>query len=1056
MKYKKVIVKIFCALLAVVITAATIWDFSLQLQHELTKEIYRTLSDVSIDYNKSFLDRISYNIKTMNVLAGGLVEMNEPSKQDIMDILQNAVDDGDFERVVVATADGMTCANDGLSINISEREYFKRAMRGETNISDPLTSVVNGKESIIIAVPIQNDSETIGVLFGVYPLDTAGAQLLNFTYYSEGYGFVVSPDGKIILASQHMDRLADGKNLFSFFEKTDFADYSINELKATVEKGGSGSFTFTYKGERRFVSFIPSDINGWYTFSIASDTLMLQQEKATNRIVLELVASLAVVGLLLLAWIIAGNRRHNKELLLANQKYQSLLSHINGGMIVADHALAAEETIATYVSSGFTDMTGYTLEDIQNTYQGRYLDVILDEDRKPVFDIYLEQLKVGKTYRMPYRIRKKDGSLIWVMDNGYLVEDETGLHNHSIITDISVIKQQEEELRMSENRFSVAINASSGALFEVDLKRQIYTHFENAERIFGISSEKLLEDTRAFSGLPFDEFVEGVTKYFFHPDDRAAANMSMELLVKNKTASYEARMRRLDGSYIWCRIDLSLNLDEFGEPTRLIGFMSDINDIKKQAEILESKVQTDPMTGLYNKIAMATLADKILTDNPNGRHALIVIDIDDFKGINDTLGHVFGDLVLIEMGTKLKNLFRNNDIVGRMGGDEFAILMKSVSDSSSVLKKAAELAGAFRQTYTGEKGDYRISCSIGIIMIDGGCEKFEALYRKADAALYQAKQNGKDRFILYRDDASDSYPIGCGRTNDEELRKLQSAHSMESQIFELLYTSRDFGVSINMALAAIGQEYRVSRVSIFENDYENLTTSNIYEWCSEGIASKIDTLQNLSIAAGRDSVMDSFDEDGLLYCNDVRELPNYLRHVLESKGVLSTLKVTITNDDRICGFIGFDECTDYRIWTSEEIEKLTFLAKVLGVFLFKEKTKATVLANLKTRLEILDVLPDYISVVNPLTHALVYANKKMRELLPDAQPGAFCFSTLRGGQSEPCETCLIERIKRGDTDNLEIVSEDGKLHLQVDALAINWSNEQEMVLLYGTEKAPSD
>ncbi|MEG0598084.1 MAG: diguanylate cyclase, partial [Oscillospiraceae bacterium] len=207
------------------------------------------------------------------------------------------------------------------------------------------------------------------------------------------------------------------------------------------------------------------------------------------------------------------------------------------------------------------------------------------------------------------------------------------------------LKQQEEALRLSENRFSLAINASSGTLFEVDLKTQLYTHFENAERIFGVSADKLFDATRGFANLPFGEFVKAITGYFFHPDDCARATGIMAGLVKDKTTSYEARLRRYDGTYLWARVDLRLVTDDFGAPSRLVGFMSDIDDIKKQSEMLESKVQTDPMTGLYNKVATATLAGKELAEHPNRRHALIVLDIDNFKGINDTLGHAFGDVV---------------------------------------------------------------------------------------------------------------------------------------------------------------------------------------------------------------------------------------------------------------------------------------------------------------------------------------------------------------------------------------------------------------------------
>lgn len=1045
-------IRTVCVLAIIIFTAVTIWDFSIQLQNALTKETYRTLSLVSEDYNKAFSERISYNVKTMKVLAGSLGQMQGCTKQKTMDILQSSVDEGGFKRMVVCDPNGISCANDGVSTDVSDRIYFKNAIMGQIDVSEPIISTVSGEESIVIAVPIHGKNEITGVLFGIYPLSTSGGQLLDFTYYSDGYGFIVSTDGKIILSSEHADKLANEENLFSFFEKADMADFSLDELKSAMKNGEKKSFEFSYNGQKRYVSLMPSGVNNWYTFSISSDAMMQQQKDVTSQMMLRLVFRIVVVGVLLFAWILMHNRRHNKQIRMANQKYQSLLTHINGGMIVAKHAKVADETIVNYVSSGFTDMTGYTLEDIKNIHQGKYLNVILEEDRKAVFEKYLEQLKVGNTYWMPYRILKKDGSIIWVMDNGYLVEDAEGMNNHSIITDITAVKQQEEELRMSENRFSVAINASSGTMFEVDLKNKCYTHFENAERMFGMSSEKLLSDTNRFSLLPYEEYVVAITNYFFHPDDHEAVIKTMKKYDKGGTTSFEARLRRADNSYIWARVDISVILDEFGSPLRLVGYMSDIDDIKKQAEFLENKIQTDPMTGLYNKVATGTLANKLLRDNKNSLHALIVLDIDNFKGINDTLGHAFGDIILIEVCTKLKALFRSNDIVGRVGGDEFAIVMRDVPDKSRVLKKAAELSKTFSQTYVGEKENYKISCSMGIIMIEDGNESFETLYRKADAALYQAKRNGKDQFVLYRDEESDSYPIENTRTNDEELQSLQLSHDIEEHIFELLYTAQDFNISINMALAAIGQRYHVSRVAIFENMEDDLKVSNIYEWCNEGIPSKIDELQNIDISHGDDSILDCFDKNGLLYCNDVGELPSYLKNILESKGVLSTLKVTITNDKKTCGFIGFDECKEHRVWTGEEIEKLSYLSKLLSVFLFKKRTEVALLENLNTRLKILDILPDYICVINPETHVLEYTNKKMQELLPSAIQGAFCFVTMRGGLDCPCGNCILEQIKHGNTDNLEIISEDKNVHLKVRAISINWTKDQQMVLIYGSAK----
>ncbi|MEG2717423.1 MAG: diguanylate cyclase, partial [Eubacterium sp.] len=792
-----------------------IMDFSHQVQHALTAETYRTLSEVSKTYNKVFNDRIEDTIVTMNMLAGHLSSAHGSSPEEVIDVLQNAVDEGGFTKMAVCSEDGMSISNEGIVVDVSHRDYFQKAMSGIPDVTEPLTLPTSEEESIIVAVPVRHAGQVTGVLFGGYPLTIAGDHLLDTTYYSEGYGYIVESGGAIILSSDHSDKMVEGKNLLTFFEKTDFVEFSMAQLKAAMGKGESGSFAYRYGGQRRFVSFTPSVVNDWYTFSLSSDAPMLRDEQVNKQIVYTLVAKFAVVAALVFLWIVLSNRHHNKELL-----------------------------------------------------------------------------------------------------------------------------RQKEAFRLSEKRFSVAINASSGTLFEVDLKHQRYTHFENPQRIFGTDTETLLADTCEFAALSHDDFVNAVTEYFFHPEDCAMAKSEMEKLSQSTTTSYEARMRRHDGSYLWCRVDLSLTFDSNGTPTHLVGFISDIDAIKSQAISSALQAQKDPMTGLYNKVAMAVLSNKGLSEYPNGRHALMVLDIDDFKGINDTLGHAFGDLVIIDVSAKLKAAFRSNDIVGRIGGDEFSVLMKNIPDTDSVLKKGTELSNLFRQTYVGEKRQCKISCSIGMIITEAEADdSFETLYRKADAALYQAKQSGKNRFVLYQAGDADSYPIESTKTDDEDLQNLRKSRTLEAYIFELLYTARDFESSINMALAAIGQQYAVSRVSVFEHQKDGRTARNLYEWCNEGVSTELENMQQLELFSGDTSIMDCFDENGLLDCNDVRELPPYVREVLERQHVLATLQVTLSNDERVFGFIGFDDCNLRRVWTAEEIEKLSYLSKVLGVFLFKKKTE---------------------------------------------------------------------------------------------------------------------
>jgi len=126
--------------------------------------------------------------------------------------------------------------------------------------------------------------------------------------------------------------------------------------------------------------------------------------------------------------------------------------------------------------------------------------------------------------------------------------------------------------------------------------------------------------------------------------------------------------------------------------------------------------------------------------------------VDYFKNINDSLGHMFGDTVLADIGSKLKKLFRTSDIVGRVGGDEFMVLLKSIEDTALVVEKAEAIKQSLSQITKGGVDSYPISSSIGIAMYPKDGLTYADLYQKADVALYEAKRNGRDRYIIFDGD----------------------------------------------------------------------------------------------------------------------------------------------------------------------------------------------------------------------------------------------------------------------------------------------------------------
>lgn len=280
-------------------------------------------------------------------------------------------------------------------------------------------------------------------------------------------------------------------------------------------------------------------------------------------------------------------------------------------------------------------------------------------------------------------------------------------------------------------RLLIALKAAKMCVFEVDLIHQMYTFFENSEDIFGVCGDVILKDVARFSCLSAEEYQKAVSEYFTHPQDADVIDNAFEQILKGNPMTYHARMRAKNSDYIWCKVDVTPVLEN-GKPVRMVGVITDISDLKARTDSLERKVQIDTFTGLYRKKYCEQLIKDALVQRRNENFVLLFIDLDDFKNINDTLGHGFGDLVLKDMAQRLKDTFEEHDIIGRFGGDEFLVLTQHLPGDTNGLEQ--KISAVTR------KGKYDVSASIGVAFYPQDADTYEELFRKADIALYYSKK----------------------------------------------------------------------------------------------------------------------------------------------------------------------------------------------------------------------------------------------------------------------------------------------------------------------------
>jgi len=170
----------------------------------------------------------------------------------------------------------------------------------------------------------------------------------------------------------------------------------------------------------------------------------------------------------------------------------------------------------------------------------------------------------------------------------------------------------------------------------------------------------------------------------------------------------------------------------------------------RENQDLETKADTDLLTGLSNKIATQRLIQEFCEDNPNAQSMFVILDIDNFKKINDTMGHAFGDDVLRGLGHQLRSEFRVTDIIGRTGGDEFILFLKFLKTDDLLELERDRIINFFRQFKAG--GDYvkySATASIGAAIFPRDAKDYDGLYRAADSALYEAKRRGKNQMVFF-------------------------------------------------------------------------------------------------------------------------------------------------------------------------------------------------------------------------------------------------------------------------------------------------------------------
>lgn len=469
------------------------------------------------------------------------------------------------------------------------------------------------------------------------------------------------------------------------------------------------------------------------------------------------------------------------------------------------------------------------------------------------------------------------------------------------------------------------------------------------------------------------------------------------------------RIQEKNTGLIWYRVIYNVYRDKTGELTEVIGEFIPIQEQKE----LESRLELDELTGCLNKTGFQLRATEIIKNSsPMECNILLIIDLDNFKAINDNLGHPFGDSVLRETGRKLKEIFRSTDCVGRIGGDEFMVFLRAVKDMTVIENRIRQVVKSLDRSYEGKVQVYRTTASIGIAIQNQDGIDYETLYKCADIALYDVKLRGKNDYSYYNSNMED----GCmnNTTPFDVARMALERHfdpDIVADVFSMLSESKEHDISINQVLYLLALRFKAERCYIFEFDEEDPKyLNNTYEWCAPGISAEIDNLQKLPKEAYQ-PLFDRANSDGIFYCNDMGVFEGESTfEVMQNQGIRACLISCNKKHENVTSIIGFDDCTKPRIWTSIEISTLLHVGKIMNQFLEYAKASRNMKKAEKEKLNVLDTLYSYAYIIDENTHELQYYNQEFKKQFPDVEIGDLCYKVLHG-KNESCSDCPMVKMQ---------------------------------------------
>ncbi|WP_246141990.1 bifunctional diguanylate cyclase/phosphodiesterase [Hyella patelloides] len=402
--------------------------------------------------------------------------------------------------------------------------------------------------------------------------------------------------------------------------------------------------------------------------------------------------------------------------------------------------ISAETDKILYISPAYEEVWGRSCESLYEDPES-WLMAIHPEDSGKALATLETKFRTGDEFEEDYRIIRPDGSICWVSVRAFPVRNSQGKFNRfvGIAEDITQKKLAEEAIRKSEEQFRLTFESAPIGMAITTLEGQIKRVNQSLCEALNYTETELLK-------LSFTDIS--------HPED-----LELHLSLEKKLAHGEESDFQIEKRYISKNgrpVDTLLKVvmvrDHNGKPLHFNNQIVDITERKKMEQQLLHDALHDTLTGLPNRaLFMDRLEQELKRTKTQSSYlfAVLFLDLDRFKLVNDSMGHLVGDKLLVEIARRLENCVRPTDTVARLGGDEFTILLENISDVEVATLVAEKIYNSLTIPFALENYELFTTASIGIAFSSQGYDKPEDILRDADLTMYSAKERGKARYEVF-------------------------------------------------------------------------------------------------------------------------------------------------------------------------------------------------------------------------------------------------------------------------------------------------------------------